>query len=1105
MIKSCSYGLLLLLLLCTLVTSSDVDFQTLKMLRKRCTTSCHRRSKWTSPITYYSNHTATFRLLISGDIESNPGPPAQRCQQCDKPVRRNQKQHSCTTCFNVSHTKCVTKTLLPGLHHTWVCYNCIGRVLPFFNIRELPVHHHDFLLENNEAVTDKHLNLLNEHNNKVSISHLNTQSITSSFPQFEAMLNRYKFDIMTLSETWLKDNIQLLNHVSIPGYNVEFSNRKDRRGGGVGFYVKESLTYKVRKDLQRIDTTLEHLWLEFKGRNKNNSYLVGVMYQPSPRTGDKDIWLGKLDHLLSQISTKWNGSIIIAGDTNINTLIRSPTVDRYADILKTHGMLQHISKPTRQGRKTIDHIITNLNNVQFKDVLPCDEISDHDAPYILADIKKPKFEPRHKYMRIEKNFNKDAFVYDVNMLPLNLVYSLDTPAEKLDIFNHLLTSCLDAHAPLKKCKITRPPAPWLKNLHVDQLLQERNKARSTAHETATNEDWKTFRDIRNKVKKTIKKEKADFYRKALSSKRPKEVWNIINKIIKPNHSKIDADPNELNNHFNTTAKRLLNCNAKSESFLKTLIDELPTQENEFQLQQVTYREVYTSIKSLRDDCSAGHDGLPAKYVKMVADSIASPLCHIINSCIEHNIFPEQWKVSRISPIPKIPLPRELSDYRPISILPVLSKVFERLILTQMVGFIEQHHLLSKHQSGFRKGHSTITVALKLRDDIVKAMHRGEITLSVMADYSKAFDTVDYETLLNKLHSFRFSRDALLLLMSYLSNRKQYVRVHVNSSDLLQVTNGVPQGSILGPMLFNIYVSDMCRQTNGSCLQYADDTSLYHHAKPKDLVACAGVVNEDVRKLVNWSRSTNLIFNSAKTKSILFSTKQMSITHKLHRENIFLINSTTENIERVKSLKILGITFTEHLAWNAHVNKSAETAYFSLRSLNLLKRYTPYNIRKNLVEALVLSRIDYGNAIFSNIPAYLIKQLQRVQNAAAAFVLRRYTQETDVLKLMWLPVSERIQFSLAKLAYKAVTDDTWPEYLPMERNEQPRRALRSNIVTDETTLKCLTNVHSTFESVASSIFNDLPRKCRTAATYQDFCRTSKKYFIDKATARICSSM
>ncbi|MEO0684074.1 MAG: hypothetical protein AAFY76_03245, partial [Cyanobacteria bacterium J06649_11] len=259
-------------------------------------------------------------------------------------------------------------------------------------------------------------------------------------------------------------------------------------------------------------------------------------------------------------------------------------------------------------------------------------------------------------------------------LPFTTVYVMDTPEEKLAIFNDLFISCLEKHCPLKIKKLTRPPAPWLKDLNITTKLHERNNLRKAAHATIDVTVWNNFRRIRNEVKKIIREAKSTFYKRALSSNRPKEVWNTIHRILHPNPQTIKADPETLNMHFSTTAQRLLNSTPKSEEMLNELIENLPCNQNAFSISKTSFAEIRKAICGLRNDCSTGPDKIPAKYLKLCADEITSPLCHIINESIECQIFPSQWKLSKISPIPKISNPIEPSDYRPISILPILSKV-----------------------------------------------------------------------------------------------------------------------------------------------------------------------------------------------------------------------------------------------------------------------------------------------------------------------------------------------------------------------------------------------------------------------------------------------
>jgi len=228
-------------------------------------------------------------------------------------------------------------------------------------------------------------------------------------------------------------------------------------------------------------------------------------------------------------------------------------------------------------------------------------------------------------------------------------------------------------------------------------------------------------------------------------------------------------------------------------------------------------------------------------------------------------------------------------------------VFERFILRQITDQIESKSLYDDQQSGFRKGHSTTTILLRLKDDILQAMKKGEITLAILADFSKAFDTVDYKILLEELHRLGFSKKLLFLLKDYLSDRQQYVQIDDNASDRLHVEFGVPQGSILGLILFNLYVTTICSNGNSKYLIYADDTTLLRHTKVKDLPQIINEMQLEMNNINRWSELRNLCLNATKTKTILFSTSQMSRRHNL-QEEIININSNNEQLEKVTNVK-----------------------------------------------------------------------------------------------------------------------------------------------------------------------------------------------------------
>ena len=250
--------------------------------------------------------------------------------------------------------------------------------------------------------------------------------------------------------------------------------------------------------------------------------------------------------------------------------------------------------------------------------------------------------------------------------------------------------------------------------------------------------------------------------------------------------------------------------------------------------KVQYLDVVKELTTLKNDTSIGSDEIPTKFIKPISDGIASLFTDVINTMIETSMFPHQWKTARVVPIKKVNYPSDTTDYRPISILPALSKIAVRLMLKQLLSRIGEQLLLKNTVTGYRKGHSTGTALLKFKDDIKKAIKSEKVTLVTLVDFSKAFDTIDHDKVITKLHKFGFLPEFPRLITSYLSHRSQFVLIDANRFKTGMLSFGVPQGPILGPIIFNLYINDLQDTLNSDALHYADDTTTYVSAKPKDL-------------------------------------------------------------------------------------------------------------------------------------------------------------------------------------------------------------------------------------------------------------------------------
>ena len=301
---------------------------------------------------FYSNTCASQRLLLrEGDISKNPGPSrraAIKCEQCEKTIRKNQKAVSCGVCLGASHAKCAgVKNVSANM--AWTCSGCLLSVLPFQKCRT------DALIEDQEVIssyeftenTENIVRVLKEQSKNLRLMHLNTQCMTSTFNEFLLTAKQFPMDVITLSETWLKNNPALLEYVSVPGYSAVFRNRESIKGGGGGAYIHESIQFKRRCDIENLHPDLEHLWLELPGRNKHSKALIGIMYRSKLILSESD-WLECIESLLGYLTMSWDGLLAVTGDVNIDMQKPSDNLTRnYQTLLEAFSLKQIVTKPNR--------------------------------------------------------------------------------------------------------------------------------------------------------------------------------------------------------------------------------------------------------------------------------------------------------------------------------------------------------------------------------------------------------------------------------------------------------------------------------------------------------------------------------------------------------------------------------------------------------------------------------------------------------------------------------------------------------------------------------------------------------------------------------------
>ena len=441
---------------------------------------------------------------------------------------------------------------------------------------------------------------------------------------------------------------------------------------------------------------------------------------------------------------------------------------------------------------------------------------------------------------------------------------------------------LNKHAPVKKVKIKHRQCPFVDE-RLKQHLSERDQLLKIAKDTNSPQEWQTYRAKRNEVKVRLREAEREHVQSQLAScQKNSSKWRVIRNCIPRKEStqtvysrdvKIIAD--ELNDFFSTVGSRAAEASASlalthdlSTVSLPMISDQNMPDSEKFHFQAVSENEIKRIVMSFQSNKAPGYDKVPMAVIKDALPCILLALTDIVNQSLLSSVFPASWKISEVVPLPKDGDLELANNNRPVSLFPAVSKICERLALYQLMAYMKSRKRLTEHQSGNKAQYSTETLNVMMTDKFLEAMNNKMLTLMVVLDLSKAFDSIDHAKLLLKLRSLGVSCTALEWFRSYMHDRQQYIRIGSEMSEMCQSTHGVPQGSILGPALFKVYINDMPGVPDYCSLEsYVDDSKLHLSFLVEDIDGAARQITEDLRKVAAWCCQNSLLINPDKTKLI----------------------------------------------------------------------------------------------------------------------------------------------------------------------------------------------------------------------------------------------
>ena len=748
----------------------------------------------------------------------------------------------------------------------------------------------------------------------------------------------------------------------------------------------------------------------------------------------------------------------------------------------------------------------------FSNLKIIDGLSDHNA--IMCDLMLDKPHNTTKVI-LKRHINAidDAKFCD-DIAASDLFFSAPKPdiATKVDRYNSILKTLLDKHAPCKKATIKiRPNCLW----YTDAIHTEKQKRRHLERvwrRSQLDSDRRLYQEQKQKVNHMMTTAKSNYYRELFqeNSKDQKQLFKLTDRLL--HRGRVSPLPESHNDEklanafccFFTDKIQKIRCRFQHMTDDLSRGEEiLPTQRLS-SFQQVTDDDV-TIILKKSSSKSCELDPIPVSLFNKCSSLLIPVFTDIINDSLLYGIVPDVMKVAQVRPLlKKSSLNKdEMKNYRPVSNLSLLSKTLERVVLMQLSSFLTENNLYDQNQSAFRANHSVETATLKIQNDLLRAMDNRKISLLVLLDLSAAFDTVDHTTLFNRLKScIGINGVAFDWFKSYLNNRSQFVRINEATSSTVALDFGLPQGSVLGPVLFSLYITPLGKiiQQHGISYHcYADDTQLYLSADPEQQQVNLAVRQMEacIDEIRSWMAKNWLKFNDEKTEFIIIGSKQQ--VSKVHIPSIRVGDSSIIPSSQVRNL---GIIFDSSLTMEPHVTSISRSVCLSIRSIGHIRKYLDERTTEILVHAFITSKFDMGNSLLYGINRKQLSRLQRLQNTAARLIslTSKHCHITPVLQdLHWLPISSRIKYKLVLFIYKIIHSSA-PEYLIelIYPYTSAYTGLRSSqlMMLHEPRTSTLWGDRS-FSAASAKLWNQLPLTLKSASSIATFKKQLKSHLYKQA--------
>ena len=911
----------------------------------------------------------------------------------------------------------------------------------------------------------------------------NVNSYRHKHAAIHDVLTKHTVDFLAIAETKLDDSFpsDLYKVKDFELYRQDFTSKS----GGLLVHVRNDIPQR-RLPLAEVNSYgFESICIEITIGNKK-TIITSIYKHPYVKN---DVFKCCFSKLIEYLLRTYEDLVFLA-DANCCPK-KSNTIQ---DICDLYGLTNLIKDPTchKSSDPTLLDIILVSHPRRYMKVLNSEFYLSDFHNIIGASTRRfaPVRKPYLLQYRSYKHFSDPMFLQDLSVAPFHVAEVFDDVNDMAWFTSKIISNVIDHHAPLKTKFLKFKPVPYM-NSELRKTMYARNMARNRYRKYG-NKFWEDYRRLRNKVV-TLKNRSIRKYFQKRCEIPNRDFWKTISPFVTDGKSKssdmislnenenIVTDPNKvseiLNNHFSTVAKNIgvsdsissVNAsivNHSSHPSILKITDKFPSVHNSFVFKAVNPSEIMIYLKSFNPRKATGFDNIPCKLLRLAYRELSSPLAFIINASISQNIFPHNLKCAEVSPIFKKGDKLDKNNFRPVSILTSISKIFEYVLNNQLIAHF--NYIFHNFLSAFRKGYSCQSILLKLIEDTKIALDNKKIVGVLFMDLSKAFDCLPHGLLISKLNAYGLTNSACELMGSYLSGRMQRVKIAGTRSHWKSLDKGVPQGSILGPLLFNVFINDLFFFIErGTLYNFADDNSLACVAS--NLYDLTVNIQHESSICINWFGKNGMEANPSKFQFMIFSAQPT--------EQIVIDIDENVCIASEPCVKALGVYIDNRLTFNEHIKRSSAKAARQLNALSRISKFLNFRARKLVFQSFIMSNFTYCPLVWHFCGKLNNTKIEKIQERAIRIVCNdRSSEYTDLIEKLntCTMLQSRLRNILVEVYKSLIPEPSNPIYIRDFINlKSVSYNMRDCSLLDQPKKRTTKFGLRSFSYLASKLWNDLP--------------------------------